>query len=634
MVEPSLRIAFFIPDFSGGGLERMRLVLAGNLLARGHEVTIVARAAQGPLMKNMPARAHLELLNAAGSAQSIIKLRRLLRAKPQDVLVASTPHNALVAALATLGLKVPVLAVQHNTLSEEAARLGGTYRFLPFLFWIMERRWFSILAVSAGVADDLVRTCGLAPESVVVVANPAAPVEDDALDLTILSPAHTAKRFVFIGRLVAQKNPTLALHAFAMSRAAKDGELLFIGDGSLRAHLEHTAETLGIKNSVHFLGFLQDVRPHLKSADALIMTSDYEGFGNVLVEALAMGTPAIATDCPSGPSEILDDGRFGAMFAVGDAGACAALMEQDLRRLYPGSMSRVRAKDFSVERGASILLRELTRAVAPGRTGIATLPENPIEVQTLIQQMMSLTDRFRYVVTINASHIRHMRKSLTEAACTTADVVTIDGAPVAWMRRMLGRRGARITGCAIVQGLAVMAPPGLRISVVVESAATASVLEAWATKSGSQAMWLPVVAPLGLRDNFAAHRRLVAAIEQTNPDILLLTLGAPVSEEFCYRYRESLPPCWGACVGQAIRVLIGLSTRPPLSWQARGLEWAWRLRKEPRRLARRYVLDALWLPIVFARDLISLTHRSATPRQGPERSARPPNVAGFPDATE
>lgn len=487
-------------------------------------------------------------------------------------------------------------------LSAEAARLGGSFRAMPVLFRLFHRCWSAVLTVSAGVADDIANHCRIPVDKIVIVPNPAARLSSTGH--AVQARSGSGKRFVFAGRLVAQKDPALALHAFARSEAGGNSTLAILGEGPLRAELEEMARQLGVQSRVEFCGFVPDIAPWLRDADALLLTSQYEGFGNVLVEALAAGVPAIAADCPSGPAEILDNGRYGALFPVGDVTACASLMALDLRALFPAPVLRTRAAAYSVDRSVAILLREFTRAVAIPSNTLQALPRPAGCATRLAEKLLERpTGGFRYVVTLNTSHLRHMRRPLMAAACSTADAMTIDGAPVAWLcRQLTGASGTRLTGCALTAALAAAAPPAARIVAVVESESTAERLRAWCRETGQRAEWLPLVAEPGLRRNFAAQRRLVDAICRLRPTLLLMTLGAPVSEEFCYRYRESLPTCWSACVGQAVRVLIGATPRAPSRWRSVGMEWAWRLAHEPRRLAPRYALDALWLAVVAGRQ--------------------------------
>jgi N-acetylglucosaminyldiphosphoundecaprenol N-acetyl-beta-D-mannosaminyltransferase len=162
----------------------------------------------------------------------------------------------------------------------------------------------------------------------------------------------------------------------------------------------------------------------------------------------------------------------------------------------------------------------------------------------------------------------------------------------------------RVTGCDILHDL--VRHPALasrRVMVVAESWATQVALHDWLIPRGLSDSWRIAVAPLALGDDASAEADLVAAISAFAPDILVMTLGAPVSEEFVYRHMTALPPCWALCFGQAVRVEIGLVGRAPRLLRMLGLEWFWRVLREPRRLIPRYVRAALWFPLAVAADL-------------------------------
>jgi N-acetylglucosaminyldiphosphoundecaprenol N-acetyl-beta-D-mannosaminyltransferase len=163
---------------------------------------------------------------------------------------------------------------------------------------------------------------------------------------------------------------------------------------------------------------------------------------------------------------------------------------------------------------------------------------------------------------------------------------------------------ARVTGCEMVALL--MRHADLRqhrLFLVVESLATETAARAWAIGAGlSDRITIAVAAPR-LGSDEAAQDALVRRIGEAAPTILIITLGAPASEVFVHRHRHALPSCWALCVGQALRVELRLAQRAPTAWRAAGLEWLWRLRREPRRLAGRYARALAWFPVAVWRDL-------------------------------
>ncbi len=210
------------------------------------------------------------------------------------------------------------------------------------------------------------------------------------------------------------------------------------------------------------------------------------------------------------------------------------------------------------------------------------------------------------VVTPNIDHVRLLRHPGFREAYHAARIVCPDGLPVLLYARLRGYAApTRVTGCELYDRLANHPELHARkLLVVVESRRTSAAFLAWAEQRGlphAQA----IIAPAKLAGDAAAQMALAAAISAAAPEILVLTLGAPVSETFVHAHRLVLPGCWALCVGQAVRVQLGLTERAPRAWHRAGLEWLWGIRQEPRRLAARYARALAWFPVAVARDLRS-----------------------------
>jgi glycosyltransferase involved in cell wall biosynthesis len=218
------------------------------------------------------------------------------------------------------------------------------------------RRADQIVALSQGVADDLVRLDPALTSRTVVIHNAcvdervraasARPVARDGV------PAGR-KLIVACGRLHRQKGFEHLLRAMAELRGRVPSHLWILGEGPERAALEGLARTLGIERDVTFLGFREDPYRFMAAGDVFVLSSLYEGFGNVVVEAMACGLPVVSTDCPHGPSEIITEGVNGLLVPPTDPAALAQALERVLRddalraRLAEGS--RQRARDFEAE---------------------------------------------------------------------------------------------------------------------------------------------------------------------------------------------------------------------------------------------------------------------------------------------
>jgi len=192
------------------------------------------------------------------------------------------------------------------------------------------RRAGSIIAVSGGVAQELVHCFGVAPESVATIYNPilgadvgrrcAVEVEHGWLGPRV---ERAAPVIVGAGRLVPAKDFPNLIRAAAIIRRDRPCRVLILGEGPARADLEALAESLGIRDAVDLPGWVDDPMPYMERADLFVLSSRNEGLGNVLVEAIGAGTPVVSTDCPNGPREILCDGELGPLVPPGDPQALA-----------------------------------------------------------------------------------------------------------------------------------------------------------------------------------------------------------------------------------------------------------------------------------------------------------------------
>jgi len=609
-----LHVAFYMHDLSGGGVERMRLSLIDALRARGVDVTLVLGFRSGQLVHLLPPDLRLVELGAGRTLRAIPRLARFLRDAQPDILISSLDHNNIAAMMARFisGSATRLVICQHNALSAERV-LGWRYRLVPWLYRFLHRSASAVVAVSRGVANDLCLLCGIPWSRLTVIYNPV--ISQGFSDRCQAPPPHpwlldkTAPVFVFVGRLTGQKDPFTLLRAIRLLLEDVAARVIFVGEGEEEASLRRYAAQCGIEHAVAFAGFQVDPLPWIRHADALISPSRYEGFGNAIVEALACGTQVIATDCPHGPAEVLLEGALGALVPVGDAEALAEAMGRvPATRVDVGKMQE-RAARFTATACAEAHL-SLFRRLMVGRGRIVHalgMEISPLTAEDVVNKIVRSHDLAgtRLMVTPNLDHVRLLRRPDFAAAYASAHLVCPDGFPVLLYARLRGLKlRARVTGCEVVALL--MRHAGLRrhrLFLVVESRATETAARAWAAGVGLADRIEIAVAPPRLGVDEAAQDALVRRIAEAAPTILVMTLGAPVSEVFVHRHRHALPNCWALCVGQALRVELKLAERAPPAWRFAGLEWLWRLRREPRRLAGRYARALAWFPVAVWRDL-------------------------------
>jgi glycosyltransferase involved in cell wall biosynthesis len=213
-----------------------------------------------------------------------------------------------------------------------------------------------IVAVSQGAADDLAQFANLDRKSITVIYNPV--VDDTELCRgEQLSPdqwwtgAH--HRVLAVGTLKAIKDYNTLLLAFAKLRKRVNARLLILGEGKCRSSLEAMVSQLELIGEVFMPGFVKDPSPYYLHADLHVLSSVGEGLPTVIIEALAAGTPVVSTDCPSGPREILSDGRFGHLVPVGDAAALAVAMAESLAATHDTAALKARAQDFSIDKAVN-----------------------------------------------------------------------------------------------------------------------------------------------------------------------------------------------------------------------------------------------------------------------------------------
>ena len=212
-------------------------------------------------------------------------------------------------------------------------------------------------------------------------------------------------------------------------------------------------------------------------------------------------------------------------------------------------------------------------------------------------------DDVALVVTPNIDHIAMIRRSPALArAYRNAARIVCDGWPVQVYARWCGLPVARVTGCEITAELMRMAPDAMshRFFFVVDSAETETAVNRWAGRFGI--LSAATIPPYGFERDAGYCERLAESIRAHGTTLLVMAVGAPRSEVFVDTYRGLLPPCWAFCVGQAVKVELGLVRRASSKWQSVGLEWLWRLLQEPSRLAKRYLTAAVGFGLAIVED--------------------------------
>ncbi len=353
-------LTLYMPNFSVGGVEVMTLKLAASMMNRGFAVTLLVHNMEGELALHVPKGVRVVSLNTRRTLGAFLPLVRYLRWTQPDVLMSNLDLNNIIAILARFmaGKKTRVVITQHNSLRPEAQPRKWQFKVVPLVYRLLLRFADGVVAVSEGIANELVKVGKISRDRVTVIHNGV--IDDEFKRRMGMVANHRwitdngAPFLLAIGRLEKEKDFETLLNAFALVRQNKKIRLIILGEGTQGWRLQDKARALGVAEDVSFPGFETNPMPFMRHAAALVMSSRFEGFGNVLVEGLACGTQIVSTDCPHGPAEILDGGRFGELVAVGDHIALAAAILRTLER-KPNQQALIeRGMEFSSERASSL----------------------------------------------------------------------------------------------------------------------------------------------------------------------------------------------------------------------------------------------------------------------------------------
>lgn len=318
----------------------------------------------GELLDEIPDDVRIIDLGAPRVRKVIGPLVRYLRENKPDAIQARMWPLTVAAVIARriARSKARLVVSDHSVLSLHYAGKKKALALLALTVRLFYPRANARLAVATATADDLARLSGVPRNSFDVVFNP---VDKPPPDLTVPPEIErlwggAEHRIIAVGTLKPEKNYVMLLRSFA--RVRDDAKLMIVGSGAQKAALKQLASSLGIADRVMFPGYAADTWPYYASATLFVLSSDYEGYPNVLVEAMRSGLAVISTDCESGPREILDGGRFGRLVPVGNEVALADAIEAELVRPHNPDQVRDRAEALS---GAGTAQRYLDLLIGP-----------------------------------------------------------------------------------------------------------------------------------------------------------------------------------------------------------------------------------------------------------------------------
>lgn len=351
------RIAFLLPDMADGGTERLTIDLMAGALARGFAVDLVLMRRTGAFLALVPPGVRVIDLRTTRILAALAPLRRYLAAHRPDGLIAMMWPLTTMAVLAVRslrqGLRPRLIVADHCSLTRQYAHSRRTLAAIRLTLTLTYRFADGVVAVSEGLADEIAALARLDRSRVSRIYNPVGPPLRSAVDPAALWPAGSARRILAVGSFKAQKNHALLVEAFAMIAQQRPAVLAIVGKGTLAPQLSAQIAAAGLADAVCLPGFTPTPGDWYAGAELFVLSSDYEGFGNVLVEALHAGLPVVSTDCISGPSEVLGGGQWGQLVPPGNAAALAQAMGKTLDAPVDRAAQQARASEFSVDRAVA-----------------------------------------------------------------------------------------------------------------------------------------------------------------------------------------------------------------------------------------------------------------------------------------
>lgn len=351
MSKSSPDIAIFLRGLYGGGVERVMLHLARSFVERDLKVDLVLARAEGEYLIQVPPGVGIVDLKAQWMPSSLPRLVGYLQQHRPTALLASLHYPCEIAVLAKRlsGVSTRIVVSERNTLSVEAK---GTTQISVRLTPLAAKFFYpwadGIVAISQGVAKDLAQTISIPLEQIDVIYNPVVSSNlftqaKAFVDHPWFQPGELPV-ILGVGRLHPQKDFPTLIRAFAQVRQVRPVRLVILGTGPEEERLKALVRELGLENDVDMPGFVQNPYAYMARAAVMVMSSAWEGLGNVLIEAMAVGTPVISTDCPSGPAEILAHGKYGWLTPVGDnkamAEAILSVLSGNLKKVDPNWLNQ------------------------------------------------------------------------------------------------------------------------------------------------------------------------------------------------------------------------------------------------------------------------------------------------------
>lgn len=360
---PKPSISLFIPTLDGGGAERVMLHLAAGFAARGFNIDLVVAQAEGAYLTKIPENIRLVNLDARSPVLlfKTLALKQYLSQEQPDFLISTLDiFSSATWAKRLAGVHTQVVMCVQTNLSQQFQDRHAM--LMQKLKWAVVQHFYpwadAIVTASEGVARDLEQNAKISMQQMTVIHNPVVtPDFTQKAQETVAHPWFEEGQppvLLGVGRIVKQKSFATLIQAFALVRQRYPARLMILGDvdsrePNVKPDLESLIEKFGLQGDVLFLGFVENPYAYMARANVFVLSSIYEGFGNVVAEAIAAGTPVVSTDCESGPAEILNKGQYGALVPVGDYEAMADAIVTTLHQPIDTQVLKARSQAFTID---------------------------------------------------------------------------------------------------------------------------------------------------------------------------------------------------------------------------------------------------------------------------------------------
>lgn len=357
----SLRIAIFAATSGHSGVDRIIRNLSPELTRRGIEVDILKVDRHGPeIFSPDGTGTRVFRLGCKHASTALIPVMRYLRQERPDALLSDKDRVNRTALRACRLARVPTRRIVRlgTTVSVNLASKRRLERWAQaFSIRHFYRHADAVIVPSQGVKRDLVKTYGLSPELIHVISNPVVTTQIDSMareDAALPWPDTASTPLIIgVGEHSERKDFATLVRAFAAIRQERPCRLLLVGEGRETPALRRLGKKLGLQRDIAFTGFVENPYPYIAQSDVLALTSQWEGMGIVLAEALALGVQVVSTDCPSGPREVLQNGRAGYLAAVGDVAGVAQGLRHALDHPVPRECLLAAAEPYHVGHSAN-----------------------------------------------------------------------------------------------------------------------------------------------------------------------------------------------------------------------------------------------------------------------------------------